>query len=219
LLTPAVKAKLEEIAGQVTPCAAKKRRRQLGKRGEACGLADFVRRVGADQELRDSFARPLTDQVWHEVDSGYGSDDPSVDPGWEGDGDGVGHEDPSDGYFSNDDEGFYEGASDGEAAETVEAVVFSSEEEAAAIAASLSGADAAAAAAVWGGSTITAAGFLSWLWGNLKDKKPVPLLNEIPKESIHKITKTKTKTQTSTSSSSSSSSSGCPTQTDKPVSR
>lgn len=210
MLSPAVKEKLEAIAKQVKPCAAKRRRSRRGslskRGGDACGLADFVQRVGQDSELQGNFAEPLTDQAWNEVDEGYHSD-PEQDGGWEGDGgEHVPGED--EGYFSDDGEGFYEGATDGEAESTVETIVFATEEEAAAIGASLSGGEAGAAA-VWGGLTVTAGSFLARLWGSLKDGKAIPNANSIPKESIHKVTKTKTKTQSQTSSTSSSSS--CPT--------
>ncbi|SPO03138.1 uncharacterized protein DNG_05820 [Cephalotrichum gorgonifer] len=199
ILSPAVKTRLEEIAKQVTPCG-KKRRRNLHnhkRQGDvaACGLRDFVERVGADEELQSTFAEPLTDQAWGEIDSGYGSDDPFEDPGWEGDGDPIGEEAEGDGYFSDDESGFFEGSSEaGEGESTLETIVFASEEEAAAIGAALSGSDAAAAAAVWGGSTVTAGSFLAWLWGTLKDGKSLSHAQQIPGESIHKITKTKTKT-------------------------
>jgi hypothetical protein len=216
LLGPAVKAKLEEIAKQVTPCAAK-RRRKVGNRkrgGPACGLADFVQRVGADEELQGSFAQPLTDQVFDEIDEGYGGDDPATEPGWEGDG-GHNEVDEDEGYFSDDEEGFFEGAegAEGNAAETVEAIVFSTEEEAAAIAAALSGSEAEAAVGIWGGSTVTAGSFLAFLWTTLKDGNPLSNANKMPKESIHKITKTKAATSSPTSSSSS-----CPAPTETPVS-
>jgi hypothetical protein len=184
--------------------------------GPACGLADFVQRVGADEELQGSFSEPLTDQVFHEIDEGYSSDDPATDPGWEGDGGNhaVGEDE---GYFSDDDEGFFEGAEGTEgdaAAENLETIVFSSEEEAAAIAAALSGSEAAAAGTVWGGSTVTAGSFLAFIWTTLNDGRPLSNANKVPKESIHKISKSKTATTTSTSSTSSS----CPTPTGAPVS-
>jgi hypothetical protein len=178
-----------------------------------------VQRVGSDEELQGSFSEPLTDQVFHEIDEGYSSNDPATDPGWEGDG---GHHPvhEDEGYFSDDEEGFFEGAEGTEgdaAADTLETIVFSSEEEAAAIAAGLSGSEAAAAAAVWGGSTVTAGSFLTFLWATLKEGKPLPNANKVPKESIHKISKSKTATSSPTSSASSTSSS-CPTPTGIPVS-
>ncbi|KAK1999299.1 hypothetical protein LX36DRAFT_632705 [Colletotrichum falcatum] len=205
LLSPAVKAKLETIAKQVTPCAGM-RRRQNRKRqgGPSCGLADFVQRVGADAEMQGSFAEPLTDQVWDQIDEGYESDDPTGDGGWEGDGGnhGAGEDE---GYFSDDDEGFFEGAEDGE----VETVVFSSEEEAVAIGEALSGGEAAANAAIWGGSTVTAGSFLAWIWGHVSNGKEIPNAHEIPPESIHRVTKTKTTSSATTTTSSAS----CPTGT------
>ena len=166
-------------------------------------MADFVQRVGADPELQGNFARPLTDQVWDEVDEGYESGDAASDDGWEGDGgDHVTGED--EGYFSDDGEGFYEGAQDGESASTVETIVFSSEEEAAAIGEALAAGDAA----VWGGSTVTAGSFLAWLWGSLKDGKAIPNANSIPKKSTHKVTKTKTSTTAKTTATSKG---NCPT--------
>ncbi|KAH0439391.1 hypothetical protein CcaCcLH18_02868 [Colletotrichum camelliae] len=202
LLSPAVKSKLEAIAKQVTPCAGK-RRRQNRKRqgGPSCGLADFVQRVGADAELQGSFAEPLTDQVWDQIDEGYESDDPMQDGGWEGDGgDHPAGED--EGYFSDDGEGFFEGAEEGE----LETLVFSSEEEAVAIGEALSGADAAANVAIWGGSTVTAGSFLAWIWAQASAGNGISNAQEIPAESIHKVTKTKTSSTTTTTSSAS-----CPT--------
>lgn len=209
LLSPAVKAKLEAIAKQVKPCAAKRRRGRgesphnsnsnaNSKRqgGPSCGLADFVQRVGEDTELQSSFEEPLTDQAWYELDEGYASGDGGQDDGWEGDG---GEHVPGE-----EDEGFFEGAegAGGESttAESLETVVFASEEEAAALGAALSGGDAAAAAAAYGGSTVTAGSFMAWLWKTLEDGKTIPNANAIPKESIHTVTKTKTKTTTTTTS-------------------
>ena len=207
LLSPAVKDKLEAIGKQVKPCDVRRRSFKNQKRqgGPACGLADFVQQVGADSELQGSFAEPLTDVVWNDIDEGYGSGDAASEAGWEGDG---GQHTPGEdeGYFSDDGEGFFEGAQDGEGASTLETIVFSSEEEAAAIEAALAGADAAAYAAVLGGSTVTASSFLAWLWGYVKDGKAIPNANMIPKESIHKITKSKTSTEATTTSSGS-----CPT--------
>ncbi|KAK2763394.1 hypothetical protein CKAH01_04988 [Colletotrichum kahawae] len=108
-----------------------------------CG---YVQRVAADAELRNSFARPLTDQVLtEEYDSGYESG-PGSEDGWV-------------------DGGETEGGAESAVEETI---IFSSEEEAEAL-------------------------------GN-------PNANEIPKESIHRVTKTKTSTRSTSTSSSS-----CPT--------
>lgn len=64
LLSPAIIEKLQGIHAEVVPCAAKRRRSHLGRRGgPACGVADFVQRVGADAELQDTFAQPMNDQV------------------------------------------------------------------------------------------------------------------------------------------------------------
>ncbi|KAF6826656.1 hypothetical protein CMUS01_09342 [Colletotrichum musicola] len=104
--------------------------------GPACGLSDYVQRVAADAELRNSFARPLVDQVLEEeYDSGYES--------------GEGSED-----------GWVDGVSEGGAESTVEeTIVFSTEEEAEALGETLSSGDAAADAA-FGQSTVTAASFV-----------------------------------------------------------
>lgn len=191
LLSPGLKAKLEAIAKEVTACAAKHRRQPRNvvyKRqgGPACGLADYVQRVAADTELRNSFARPLTDQVLtEEYDSGYESG-PGSEDGWV-------------------DGGEAEGGAESAVEETV---IFSSEEEAEALGAALSGGEAAANAAVWGSSTITAGSFLAWVWGHIQNGKAIPNANEIPKESIHRVTKTKTSTRSTSTSSSS-----CPTGT------
>ncbi|KAF4555938.1 Hypothetical protein D9617_2g059030 [Elsinoe fawcettii] len=208
LLSPAVKAKLEALAKDVAPCAKKLKRGFLNRKRQAlaCGLSDFVQKVGADEELRSSFVQPITDQAWREVDEGYESgDDPVQDPGWEGDG--VSNAPGEDeGYFSDDGEGFFEGASGAEGEGMLETIVFSSGEEAANIGAALSGDAAAANAAIWGGGTVTAGSFLAYIWGHLRDGKAIPIANQIPKESIHKVTKTKAAATTSSSS-------GCPTST------
>ncbi|KAF2220086.1 hypothetical protein BDZ85DRAFT_204310, partial [Elsinoe ampelina] len=211
LLSPAVKSKLEALAKEATPCAAKKafvRSRHHKRQAPACGLADFVRKVGADEELRGSFGHPFTDQAWREVDEGYSGDDPVQDPGWEGDG-GSHASGEDEGYFSDDEEGFFEGAAGAEADGTLEAVVFSSAEEAAALGAALSGDAAAANAAIWGGGTVTAGSFLAYIWAHLRDGKAIPFANQIPKESIQKVTKTKVAATTSSASS-------CPTGTGLP---
>lgn len=88
LLTPAVIAKLESLAAQVPPCPGKKIRK---RQGPACGLAAYEQLVGADEELQGTFARPLTDQVWAEIDEGY-EGSPEDNPAWEGDGDAPGEE-------------------------------------------------------------------------------------------------------------------------------
>ncbi|KAE9578237.1 hypothetical protein CGMCC3_g5865 [Colletotrichum fructicola] len=191
LLSPGLKAKLEAIAKEVTACAAKHRRQPRNvvykrQEGPACGLADYVQRVAADTELRNSFARPLTDQVLtEEYDSGYESG-PGSEDGWV-------------------DGGEAEGGAESAVEETV---IFSSEEEAEVLGAALSGGEAAANAAVWGSSTITAGSFLAWVWGHIQNGKAIPNANEIPKESIHRVTKTKTSTRSTSTSSSS-----CPTGT------
>ena len=199
LLSPKVKAKLESIAKQVKPCAAVKRRRRRGvqKRGpEACGLRDFVNRVGADEELRETFTHQITDEVWASVDEGY---EGSVDgnPGF------THGED--EGYFSDED-GFFEGGSDAGS----EAVVFSTEEEAVALAAEAAG---VAEGSLFGGSTVTSASFLVLLWGAFEGgKKALDAVYQVPSESIHKITKTKTASKTHAPTSSSSTNS-CPSAT------
>ncbi|KAF4928677.1 hypothetical protein CGCVW01_v001793 [Colletotrichum viniferum] len=175
LLSPGLKAKLEAIAKEVTACAAKHRRQPRN-----------VVYKPADTELRNSFARPLTDQVLtEEYDSGYESG-PGSEDGWV-------------------DGGEAEGGAESAVEETV---IFSSEEEAEALGAALSGGEAAANAAVWGSSTITAGSFLAWVWGHIQNGKAIPNANEIPKESIHRVTKTKTSTRSTSTSSSS-----CPTGT------
>jgi hypothetical protein len=212
LLSPAAKAKLEELAKQVTPCPAKRRKtvRNRKRGGPACGLADFVQRVGADEELSESVADPLTDQVFNEIDEGY-SGDPAEEPGWEGDGGHeVFHED--EGYFSDDAEGFFEGAEGAEGEGTLETVVFSTEEEAAAIVEALASSEEAAD--VYGGSSVTAVSFLAFIWTSLEQGNQLNDAYKVPTEMIHKITKSKTTTATSSATSSS----ACPAPTASPVS-
>ncbi|TEA14156.1 hypothetical protein C8034_v003723 [Colletotrichum sidae] len=184
LLSPAVKAKLESLAKQVTPCAGKRRRQILRRQvGQSCGLSDFVQRVGADSELQANFAEPLTDQVWHQIDEGYESGHPGEDGGWEGDG-GPGEDE---GYFSDDGQGFFEGSEEGGA----ETIVFSTTEEAVAIGEALSGSQAVVNAAVWGGSTVTAGSFLARIWPHVSKGLPIANAHEIPKEGIQRVTKVK----------------------------
>jgi hypothetical protein len=212
LLGPKVKAKLEAIAKQVKSCTTRRGRRSR-KRGEpACGLADFVQRVGADEELQSEFAQPLTDQVFDEIDEGYHGD-PATDHGWEGDG---GHHpvNEDEGYFSDNGEGLFqgvEGAEGSAAGDTLEGVVFSSAEEAALVAAALS-ANEIEAAGIYGGSTVTAGSFLAFIWNTLRDGKPLANANKVPNESIHKITVTKTTSRASSSTAQ------CPKATGAPVS-
>lgn len=123
--------------------------------------------------------------------------DPAEEAGWEGDGTPDWEQD--EGYFSDDDTGFFEGAEGGEAEEVLETVVFGTEEEAAAIGAALSSGELAeleAAVAVWGTSTVTAGSFLAWVWGALGEGKPLANAQQIPKEKIHTATKTKDNTKT-----------------------
>jgi hypothetical protein len=146
-------------------------------------------------------------KVWQEIDEGYHSDDPEADPGYEGDGE-VDAPGGDEGYFSDDDEGFFEGSEDGDAASTVEDIMFGTPEEAAALGEALGGADAAANAGIYGGTTVTTGSFLAFLWKSLESGANLSNANQIPKESIQRVTKTK--------SSTSSTSSTCPTQTVSP---
>ncbi|SPO00294.1 uncharacterized protein DNG_03139 [Cephalotrichum gorgonifer] len=204
LLSPAVRAKLQSIAKQVTPCSKK---RALRRRQGACGLADFVERVGADEELRGTFTEQLTDQVWAEIDEGFEGSPEDV-AGWEGDGRPPGDDE---GYFSDDGDGFFEGAEGAEGSEagsTLEGIVFSSEEEAAAMAELVAGAGGGeGSAAVFGGATLTAGSFLAYVWNVVEGGGQLDAVYQIPKERIHKVTKTKTDAPEATSTSSSS----CPT--------
>lgn len=213
VLSPGVKAKLEAIAKEVTPCS-KKRRRNLHNRkrqaGPACGFADFRARVNADEELRNTFSEALTDQVRYSQDSGVDVGDPADDPGWEGDGDAPGIGD-GEGYFTDDDSGFFDVDGAGEGEGTMEAIIFSSEEEAAAIEAALAGVGAGDAAVIWGGSTVTATSFLAWLWGTLQSGDELDYAQHIPSESIHTITKTKSEDEGTPSTTTSADS--CPTPT------
>lgn len=204
LLSPKVLEKLKGIAKDVKPCAAKRGLRFV-KRGPACGLADFVDRVGADQELRGTFSEQFTDQVWAEIDEGY-SGEPSDNGGWEGDG---GEPFDDEGYFSDDADGFFEGSEAGEAEGTLETVVFASEAEAAAVA---EAAGLVETGAVFGAATVTTGSFLAMIWNSISSGKDVPPVYQVPKESIHKITKSKTKTDdTSSTKTTTTSADSCPT--------
>lgn len=188
LLSPAIQEKLGAIAEQVVPCAAKRRRQSSHRKrqGGVCGLAEYVQRVTADAELRNSFARPLTEQVLEEeYDSGYES--------------GSGSED-----------GWVDGGAEGGAESVVEeTIVFSTEEEAAALGAVFSGGEAAANSIYL--AHVTADSFLALVWHYIASGQKIPNAHEIPKERIHRVSKTRTKTTTRVSSTSSSSS--CPTGT------
>jgi len=219
LLSPKVKGKLEAIAKLVKPCATRRRRStRIHKReGPACGLADFVQRVGADPELQAEFAHPLTDQVWAEVGEGQHGD-PAADQGWEGDG---GHQLDSEGntYFSDDKLGGFEGAegpAGSAAGDSVEMIVISSAEEAAMIAEGFASKEAAVNTLIWGGSTVVAGSLLAFVWNPLKSGQPLAYAYKVPAGSIHKISRPKTKT--TSPSSSASSTTNCPKATGAPVS-
>lgn len=226
LISPGVRAKLQELAKQVTPCGARVRARakRFRKRQAACGLKQFQQLVADNTELRETFTDQLTDQIHQQVDRLPNAQD---DPNWQGDGgadndsgyggseDGSEHAGEPQTPFDNDDEGFFEGET-GEpgstAGDTVEAIVISTEEEAAAIAAGQvapgAGAGAGAGAA---GAGVTASSFLATIWGSLGGEgNSLEPVYKIPKERIHKITSSKTKSDKHTSTSSSS---ACPAGT------
>jgi len=193
--SPAIKAKLEAVAKEVTPCVAAKaaaegaaeRRLKYIKRQAAgsCGVANFVERAGQDAEIRQSFSAPVTDQMWRE-DEGYesGSEVPGPNEGYEGEGF---PEAGNSGPF-HDDEGFFEG----EAGETTETIVVGTAEEAAAIEAGIvagQGLSGAGALAV-GGLTLSSASLLAVIYPAVRDGL-LPAVATIPKENIHKISRPK----------------------------
>ncbi|KAM7188900.1 hypothetical protein V8F33_010347 [Rhypophila sp. PSN 637] len=192
LFSPKVKSKLEAIAHEVKPCAAKKKRRGVGaggpntKRAEACGVREFLERVGEDPELSETFGEQVTDQMWGEIDEGY-QGEPGEVPGYEGDGFAEGTGDLADeGYFS-DAEGWFEGAAEGEGEGTVETIVIGTAEEAAAVAEAAVGGNEAVAAA----GTVAATSLLAALFGAVVGGGSLPEVVSIPKENIHKISKPK----------------------------
>ncbi|KAM7184356.1 hypothetical protein V8F33_013039 [Rhypophila sp. PSN 637] len=225
LFSPGVRAKLEELAQQVTPCSAKRlraraKRPKASKRQAACGFKQYQQLAANDDELGGTFTDQLADQTNQQV-NGLPNDlsDPhnqanggeDTDSGYGGSEDGSEHGDEPQSPNDNNDEGFYEGE-EGEpgttAGDTVEAIVISTEEEAAAIAAG-----EIAPGVVAGGIGVTASSFLATIWGSLSGEgnylEPV---YKIPKERIHKIISSKTRTRTATQTATSSSS-RCPTGT------
>lgn len=219
LLSPRVIEKIEAIVKKVPPCPAKRELR-FERRGGACGLEAFVDEVGSDDELREIFSDQFTDQARGQVDEGY-EGEPGENGGSEGDGGSA----EGDGDIPTDDEGYAseesdadgfsevaEGAEEGsEVAETLETVVFASEAEAATIA-QLAG--ISEEGAIFGAATVTAGSFLAMIWNSASSDKGLDPVYQMPKESIHKITKTKTKSdspKTTEASSTTSSEASCPT--------
>ncbi|KAK3316800.1 hypothetical protein B0H66DRAFT_626309 [Apodospora peruviana] len=227
LLSPGVKAKLDSIAKEVTPCAGK--RFKFRRRGDACGLADFLERVRADEQLGDTFSEQLTDQVWGEVvDEGFVEGD-DVTPGYEGDGvpeeiyHGAPADHPDEGFSEpevfEDEAGWFEpagGAGEEGAAAQVETIVFGTAEEAAAITEALAVGEVVPA----GASTMTAGSFLGLIYNKITGggggEKAEDLIVTVPKENIHKISKPKDKGGDEEHESSSTSSSACSSQTELP---
>lgn len=203
LLSPALIEKLQVIAGEVTQCS--KRGRRKTKR-QACGIEDFIGRVEADAELSGSL-RQLPSQVFEVLDEGY-EPMPGESPGWQGSGGLPGDDE---GYESGDD-GWFDAAEDGAeaAGDTLETAVFASEEEAAAMEASI------AAGTVIG--IPTTASFLHYVWKTLSEENRVLDVYRVPSSKVNKITKTTSRTSTNTqqSSTTTSSSSSCPTHTVRP---
>ncbi|KAM7188822.1 hypothetical protein V8F20_010432 [Naviculisporaceae sp. PSN 640] len=209
LLSPGVRAKLEELAKQVTPFSAKRlraraKRPKASKRQAACGFKQYQQLVASDDELAGTFTDQLADQINQQV-NGLPNDlsDPhnqanggeDTDSGYGGSEDGSEHGDEPQSPNDNNDEGFYEGEA-GEAGttagDTVEAIVISTEEEAAAIAAG-----EIAPGVVAGGIGVTASSFLATIWGSLSGEgNSLEPVYKIPKERIHKITSSKTRTKT-----------------------
>ncbi|KAM7216721.1 hypothetical protein V8F06_007831 [Rhypophila decipiens] len=216
LMSPAVKSKIELLAKNVPPCpAAARRLKYIKRQGPSCGLVNLLEQVGQDEELRRSFVRPLTDQVWRE-DEGYesGSELPGPEQGYEGEGfPEVGNSGP----YHQDDEGFFEIEGEG----TSESIIFSTPEQAAEIQAEL---DAAIATGqgltrvelLATAGTVTAGSFLSVIYLYLQDNANLltPAIT-IPKENVHKLTKPK-QDDGDKLTTIQSSSAGCPTATDVP---
>ena len=186
LFSPNVKGKLEAIAKEVKPCGAKKKKRGNMRRADACGVREFLERVGDDPELSETFGEQVTDQIWGEIDEGYQGAAGEV-PGYEGDGFLEGTGDVADeGYFS-DVEGWFEGAAEGEGEGTLETIVIGTAEEAAALGEAAAAGDVAITAA----GTATATSLLAALFGALAGGGSLPEVVSIPKDNVHKISKPK----------------------------
>ncbi|KAM7213947.1 hypothetical protein V8F06_010646 [Rhypophila decipiens] len=123
LLSPGVRAKLEELAKQVKPCSAKRlraraKRPKAGKRQAACGFKQYQQLIANDDELGGTFTDQLADQINQQV-NGLPNDfsDPhnqanggeDTDSGYGGSEDGSEHGDEPQSPNDNNDEGFYEG--------------------------------------------------------------------------------------------------------------
>ena len=157
-------------------------------------------------------SRLIRESTGTTIDEGSGGA-PGEELGWEGDGTTHGQSvgeiaGEDEGYYSDNGEGFYEGAEGLEgtpAGDTIEAIVLSCAEKAAAIG------EGAVGVSQFGSSTLTAGSFLAFIWKAVEGGGKLHPVYQVPKESIHRVTKAKTKTKTKdTSTSTHSSSSNCP---------
>lgn len=190
VMSPYLKDKLNAIAGEVTTCGAAKRaarrRRNLQRRqgGPVCGSLDFANRVSQDADLSD-FSSQLDEAVRNSIDSGYES------------------------MSSVDGDGWVDSISE-DGSEVVENFIISTEEEAAAVAGAA--ADGVAADAIFSGTTITTGSFLAMLWSSFSNSGKVEPVYQLPKESVHKISKTSSETTDEPTATTSSAS--CPSPTE-----
>lgn len=190
VISPFVKDRLNAIASEVTPCGAAKRaaRRSLRKRqgGPVCGSLDFAQRVSQDSDL-SGFSEQLDEAVRNSIDSGYES------------------------MSVVDEDGWVDALTEDGGEELVENFIISTEEEAAAVAGAA--AEGVAADAIFSGTTITTGSFLAMLWSSFSSSGNVQPVYQLPKESVHKISKTSSENSDEPTSTTTSGPS-CPTVTD-----
>lgn len=190
VLSPYLKDKLNAIASEVTTCGAAKRaarrrgNRQKRQGGPVCGSFDFASRVSQDPDLA-TFSEQLDEAVRNSIDSGYES------------------------MSSVDGDGWVDSISE-DGSELVENFIISTEEEAAAVAGAA--ADGVGAASIFGESSITTGSFLTMLWSSFAIAGIVEAVYQLPKESVHKISKTSSEDSEEPTTSTTSGAS-CPTVT------
>lgn len=226
LMSPALQARLQDIAAQVPQCPSSKRRHK--RQSDNCGAKEFARRVVADSHLRRSLAQPLARGVWNEVgdvgDDGYvgplgessGYQDLSGLPGED-----EGYESASEAWFEPGERlpelGVEAEAEVVEGSEVLETVVFAAEAEAEALALS-AGEAFALGAGIAAGSGVALLpllySYLGMVWKVRYEEYhdlAVGAVLHIGLSNIHTISRTTTRTTQTTSATSSTSSAACST--------
>jgi predicted RecA/RadA family phage recombinase len=183
LLSEAVRERLAKVIADVQPCGAKRKRRVAVV--AACEIRQITQGIKSDPVLKKYFNEDFTNKMKEvllkkKLTLPTGPKKPVEEPEPEAD---------SDGYFESE-----------ENPEIEEAIQLGSAEDAALL-------EGVAAAEVFPGASVSVGSFVALLWGALSaTKEGLSNVYQVPKESIHTLTKTKTKA-TSTKSHS------CPTET------